>query len=259
MSGRLPELSPSSIGDLACSKRYHTLRILNLWPPKSAIGAVARGSAFHNVMNSLYSSRYEGQLDARDIPALAREAVQRQSWPAGTTLAEEAARVECLARTFLASEDPEDVSATLCTETAVGFVFHYCNKPLAYIKATLDRVLVRAEEPDVLVIKEYKTTAQRVELREALLLLWCAKTRWPGFKYVLEYEWIDAAEGSVLRTVVTTDMVQGQLKLLVGSLLRVLSTPPVAEPGPKCQWCHLRPECQELAPVSLGVDQNPFG
>ncbi len=257
MSGRLPELSPSSIGDLACSKRYHTLRVLNLWPPKSAIGAVARGSAFHGVINSLYASRHEGQLDTRDIPALAREAVQRQSWPAGTVLAEETARVENLARTYLRSEDPEDIATTIGTETLIGFVFHHCDKPLAYIKAMLDRVLVRAEEPDVLVVKEYKTSQQRVELREALILLWCAKTRWPGFRYVLEYEWIDA-ERSVERTVVTTDMVQGQLKLLVHSLLRVLNTPPHSEPGSKCHWCHLRAECQELAPVMLGMDDNPF-
>ena len=257
MSGRLPELSPSSIGDLACSKRYHTLRVLNLWPPKSAIGAVARGSAFHGVMNSLYASRHEGQLDTRDIPALAREAVQRQSWPAGTVLAEETARVENLARTYLKSEDPEDIAATIGTETSVGFVFHHCEQPLAYIKATLDRVLIRADALDLLVVKEYKTSQQRVELREALILLWCAKTRWPGFKYILEYEWIDS-EGSVERTVVTTDMVQGQLKLLVTALLRVLNTAPHPEPGPRCQWCHLRPECQELAPVSLGADENPF-
>lgn len=257
MSGRLPELSPSSIGDLACSKRYHTLRVLNLWPPKSAISAVARGSAFHGVMNSLYASRHEGGLDTRDIPALAREAVQRQSWPIGTALSEETARVENLVRTYLSSEDTEDIAATVGTETPVGFVFHHCDRPLAYIKATLDRVLVRPEEPETVIVKEYKTGQQRVELREALILLWCAKTRWPGFRYRLEYEWIDA-EGTVERTVVTTDMVQGQLKLLVHSLLRVLNTPPHPEPGPKCQWCHLRSECQELADVSLGVDQNPF-
>lgn len=157
-------------------------------------------------MNSLYSSRHEGGLDTRDIPALAREAVQRQSWPSGTALAEETGWVEYLARTYIRSEDPEDIAATIGTETVVGFVFHYCEQPLAYIKATLDRVLVRSEEPDTLVIKEYKTGQQRVELREALILLWCAKTRWPGFRYVLEYEWIDA-EGSVERTVVTTNMV----------------------------------------------------
>ncbi len=257
MSRRLPILSPSSIADLNCGKRYHTLRVLNLWPPKTAISAVARGSAFHGLMNSLYANRFEGQVDTRDIPALAREAVQRQMWPVGTVIAEETARVEKLARTYLQSEDLEDITATISTETTIEFVYRHCGKPLASIKATLDRVLVRPEQPEILVIKEYKTTAQRVKFREALILLWCAKTRWPGFKYVLEYEWIDS-EGSVERTTVTTDMVQGQLKLLVHSLLRVLSSPPVPEPGAKCQWCHLRPECQELGAVSLGVDENPF-
>lgn len=255
MSGRLPVLSPSSIADLVCGKRYHHLRVLNLWPPKTAISAVARGSAFHGLMNGLYANRSEGQVDTRDIPALAREAVQRQMWPAGTVLKDETARVEHLACTYLKSEDPEDVASTICTETTIEFIYRHCEKPLASIKATLDRVLVREE--GVLTIKEYKTTPQRVELREALLLLWCAKERWPGMKYQLEYEWIDV-EGTVERTIVTTDMVQGQHKLLIRSLLRVLSSPPVPEPGAKCQWCHLRPECQELAPVSLGADQNPF-
>lgn len=257
MSGHLPILSPSSISDLTCKKRFHHLRVLNLWPPKTAISAVARGSAFHGLMNSLYANRFEGQVDTRDIPALAREAVQRQMWPGETVLKDETARVEHLALVYLQSEDPEDIPATICTETTIEFVYWRCGKPLASIKATLDRVLVRPEQPETLIIKEYKTSAQRVELREALLLLWCARTRWPGFKYVLEYEWINV-EGTVERTTVTTDMVQGQLKLLVHSLLRVLSTPPVPEPGAKCQWCYLRPECQELGAVSLGVDENPF-
>lgn len=260
MPARLPELSPSSVSSLSCAKRFHELYVLKRWPPRTAISAVSRGSAFHQTLHSLYSGRYgDGELDTPAIPALAAEAVRRQEWPEGTSRADEVARVENLVRIYLASEDPSEVLGTVSTEETIGFMFHHCDQPLAFIKATLDRVLVR-EDPGLLIVKEVKSGSRRgaVELREALILLWVARVKYPGFRYQLEYEFVDPEEGSVEREIVTTADVKGQLRLVVAALLRVQDGPPVAEPCQKCSWCHLRPGCQDLPPVRLGDTDSPF-
>ena len=125
------------------------------------------------------------------------------------------------------------------------------------MSARLDRLLVREEGH--LVLQDYKAGARKVSHPECFHQLWCAKATWPDFKtYSLELIWVDLEEGTVDMDVVTTDMVKGQQRYLIGAIERAIRGEPVAETGPWCTFCPIRKKCQSFGTVNLEEGEMVF-
>ena len=252
MSERLPgvqwtkpvRLTVSSAHDLDCGRKFSELRVKRSgWGPKREFPpSVGRGSAVHDTLRSLHAGVSKGELPLGDLDTMAREATWRARFNAGTDREAEAAKVSSAVRLFLKNQDEEDLSAIVALETQIEFDYIFKGKPLACVSGTVDRIICR--RPDQLVVQDYKTTVQKISLRECFILLWCSKVRWPGYKeYLLELIWIDVEDGQVTVDTITTDMVRGQHRIITALLLRALTNEPVAEEGPQCTFCPIRGAC----------------
>ncbi len=186
-----------------------------------------------------------------DLEAYAETAMYAARYDRDTDRAVEVARVVEMARLFVDNQDPEDIEAIIALETQVEFDYCYKGERLVRIVATIDRALIRPSNPGTVVIQDFKSTRQCVNLAECFLLIWCAARRWAGFEYVLELIWIDAEEGTVTVDVITANMVRKQHKILTTALLRRLNEEPVAEAGPACTFCCIRDKCQGLPAVDM--------
>lgn len=187
-------------------------------------------------------------------PLYARQATYSARYGPGVSRDSEAETVEEMARLFCDHQDPEDVSAIQALETQIEFDYIYRGEGPARVSATIDRALCR--EAGVLIIQDYKTTKQKLDLAECFILLWCASRKRPEYtRWELELIWINLEEGTITVDVISHRHVRGQLKILTMAFLRVLHLPPVAEPsGDCCKWCNNRETCQILAPVMLDGD-----
>ncbi len=257
----LPRLTVSSAQDLDCSKKFYELRVSKLgWGPRRGFPAsVGRGTAVHDTLRSLHAGvvapSWDGVLPMEDLDAMAREATWRARYEPGTDRDEEAARVTAAVRLFLDNQDPEDLWAILALETQIEFDYVYRGDPLARISCTVDRVLCRPDQPQRLVIQDFKTTVPKISLRESFIALWCAKKRWPDYReYVLEMIWIDAEEWQVTVETITTDQLAGQKRIITALLQRALRQPPVAEQGPACTFCCIKERC--LGGLPAAQDEN---
>lgn len=262
----LPLLHPSSVGDLlGCSKKYDELRVKKRWP-KNRPGppaSVPRGSAWHETLRALHAARWTDQdgncqLPLSDLEGYAETAVYAARYDRSVDRAVEVARVMGMAQLFVDNQDAEDVEAIIALESQVEFDYSFKGQKLIRIASTIDRVLIRPDRPGVIVVQDFKSTRQQVNLAECFILIWCAARKWPGFEYVLELIWVDAEDGTVTNDVVTADMVRKQHKILTTALLRRLKEEPVAQPGPACLWCAIRDSCQGLPAVDMAEDEEPF-
>ena len=278
----LPVISPSSVSDLDCSKKFWVTRVLHQWPPRPetpALTAAEFGTAFHAVMSSLYrgvcqpkGNHYEEHPcpseevggawiplpvfspdthslpDLRHLSALTRAAFHARRYPSAAGRDEDIQTCMDMVQTYVQNEDEEDVTGTLAVERWGEFVIEDGGQPLFRLCAKLDRVLVRGAEPDCLVVRDYKTSlSRRVSLVEAFVVLWGARLCYPGYgRYALEYERVDK-EGRVDREVVRGEDVRGQHGWLLSRLHHILGAGDhPAEPGDGCRFCVLRPSCQPL-------------
>jgi hypothetical protein len=143
-----------------------------------------------------------------------------------------------------ASQD-EDAEATLAVEAEGSFIISHEGKPLFNLYARLDRILVRHESPDTLVVRDYKCAQHNVNLFEAYVVLRVAKLLYPSYeKHVLELDWIDR-DGRVERDTIQGCMLKGIDPLVKARALEVFGDGEFrAEPGEGCHRCPLRSECQ---------------
>ncbi len=254
----LPKLTVSSRKDLQCSRKWHELRVSKRgWgSPREFPVSVGGGSALHSCLQNLHAARWEDELPLNDLPTYARQAAYSARYGPGVSRDSEAEIVEEMARLFLDNQHPEDVTAIIALESQIEFDYIYRGEGLARISATIDRVLCRPETPRTLIIQDFKTTKQRLDLGEAFILLWCAARKWPEYQeWTLELIWIDLEQGQVTVDVIPHRICRGQLKLLTAALLRVKRLPPTPEPSVECcLWCPMRQECQGLCEVRLDDD-----
>ena len=262
----LPLLHPSSVADLlGCSKKYDELRVKKNWP-KGRPGppaSVPRGSAWHETLRALHAARWTDQdgnchLPLSDLEGYAETAVHAARYDRSVDRDLEVQRVMGMARLFCDNQDEEDIAAIIALETQAEFDYSFKGQRLIRIASTIDRALIRPSRPNFVVIQDFKSTRQTINLAECFLLIWCAARRWPGFEYILELIWVDSEEGQVTVDQVTMDMVRRQHKILTTALLRRLDEEPVAQAGPACLWCPIRESCQGLPAVDMEDDEVPF-
>ncbi len=260
----LPLLTPSSVSDLIlCGKKYDTLRVRKLWPKNRPAPPVTvpRGSAWHETLRALHAARWTDadgvcQIPIKDVEAFAASAVYAARYERDVDREAEIAIVSAMTLLLVDNTDPEDLQAIIALETQSEFDYNYMGEPLVRIAGTIDRVLIR--DPGVLVIQDFKSTRQTINLAECFLLIWIAARKWPGYKYVLELIWVDFEDGQVSVDYVTQDMVRSQHKILTSALLKRKAEVPIADPGPACTFCPIRESCMGLDSVDLAEDEVPF-
>ena len=256
----VPRITPSSVGDLECARKYHTLRVEKKWPSRPPLENVAFGTAVHDVLRQLYMTRNGGILDLTNVEAMARSSVYRARYPRDVDRQRALAKVMEAVCMYVTNDDEEDIAATLDLERMTEFPFRHCGQDIYMVSAKIDRTLVRPSAPSRLVARDYKLTAQRIDLREAFILLWSAKQMRPGYEsYAIEYDWIDAEERQVRRDVVEGYELKGQHTIIRDAALRILSAddhPP--SPGDACTFCPLRQNCQGLDAVELAEGEDIF-
>jgi len=253
-------ITPSSVGDLECARKYHTLRVLKQWPSRPPLENVAFGTAVHDVLRQLYLTRQGGILDTTNIGAMARSAVYKARYPRDVDRQRALGKVIEAVTMYAANDDEEDIAATLDLERMTEFPFRHGGRDAYMVSAKIDRTLVRPSEPSRLIARDYKLTAQRIDLREAFIMLWSAKQMRPGYEeYAIEYDWIDAEDRQVRRDVVEGHELRGQHTLIRDAALRILDGndhPP--SPGDACTFCPLRQSCQGLDAVELAEGEDVF-
>lgn len=245
-------LTPSNVSDLACAKKFHTLRELGLWPRKAIHPKIRFGTAFHRVLMNVYDPTSGPPPHIHNLDLYVKQAFFAARYTDITARSEDMARCLEMVRCYVRNDDLEDIEGTIAVEKPGSIIAHHDNQPICRVFARLDRVLVRASKPDELVIRDCKTSRPRVELGEAFIQLWVAKSIYPDYRsYVIEYDWVDAS-GHVERDVVRSADVKNILFLTTSRALCYANrTDYPAEPGEACTFCPLRPECQPDRHVTL--------
>lgn len=244
-----PRLTPSSVGDLRCPAKYKHLRIDRNWPKRDVILPVAHGKAVHAVLRDVYTERSVGTVDASKLEAQSRAAVRNTWYPKEADREEQVKRVVCAVRGFIDADDEEDIRGILGLEQQGEFEIRLLDgRVLCVVSAKLDCLLVRASDPDTLVIRERKTTAQRVDLAESYLMMRVARKMYPQYgKVAIEYDWLDE-DCRVVRDTVTMAEVRGQHQIVLGLAYRVLTATefPAIAGEAVCKFCPRRSLCQSL-------------
>lgn len=258
----LPRITVSSLQDISCSKRFRATRIeRTAWADREPMPVIVpRSSAWHEVLHMIHLYRVEdGTLPLRDLDLFVRQAVLHARYERDADRKAEMDTVRAMTMLFLDSQDEEDVRAIFALEAPAEFDFHWRGAPMARMSARLDRLLVRADNSKHLVLQDFKSGARKISLSEAFLQLWCSKVTWPDFEsFSLENIWVDLEDGTVDVDVITTDMVSGQQRYLIGAAERAIRGEPVAEAGPWCTFCNIRKKCQAFATVRLEEGELVF-
>jgi hypothetical protein len=246
-----PRLTPSSVNDLLCPAKYKLLRIDRVWKKRDPLVPVAHGKSVHQVLNIVYSARVGGEVDLSNLEAQARGAVMNNWYPRGIDVEEQVRRVMAAVRGFAAADDYEDIQGILPGGLEKGGEFSLRledGRVLCVLSAVLDCLLVRDSQPDTLIIRERKTTAQRIDLKECYIQMRIARKMFPQYPNIaIEFDWLDE-DNRVIRDTVTARMVRGQHQIVLGMAYRVLTaTEFQAVPGEtQCRYCSEREKCQQL-------------
>ncbi len=261
----LHRLTVSSINDLDCPRKYFDSRIQRNWDDsRGPIFAVANGQAIHKVNKAIYEARRGYELDLTRLEALAKGAVYGTAYPPETNRQAAVDKVIQSSRAFAEADDEEAIEGTLDLERQGQFEVknRRTGEGLFLASGKLGRTLVRASEPHRGVIRESKTTKQKISLQEAFLMLWIFRKMYTSLhlsSWAIEYDFLDA-DLRVVREIVDWEDVQGQSAILLRKALRVFrSTQYPAIQGEACTYCRFRDECCTLQdePVDLDALENP--
>jgi hypothetical protein len=257
-------LTVSSIASLDCPKKFCDERIERNWDnSRGPVYAVANGQAVHKALHRLYLKRRGWEVDLSRLEPMAKDAVWSTSYPAETDRHEAVARVVKSVRAFVEADDDEAIEGTLDLEHQGQFTVYdkLTQTGLFVASAKLDRTLVRASEPGRGIIRESKTTKQKISLQEAFLQLWIFRKMYPHLtSWAVEYDFLDREDFRIVREVVEWEDVQGQSVLLLHKVMRLLrATDFPAVQCEQCTYCKFREECCTLQdePVDLDALTNP--
>jgi PD-(D/E)XK nuclease superfamily len=247
-----PDLTPSRVASLACLKRFHGEHVLRATPRQPFAQALEFGLLVHDMLKSVYNTRDSTPPRERDIEAIGGQAILWRRYPDPALRDADLGRAIGVVRAYLAQD--QDVSATTidverdrrCTLKSTSL------RPLK-LGARFDRLIVRNDSPDQLVVRDYKTGAPgRVELHGACIMLAVACSLYPQYPNpVVEYDYLNE-HGLAERIVVTFANAKTVWPELSARAVQVYSaTSFPEEPGDHCLLCPFRPECQPDLIVEL--------
>jgi hypothetical protein len=262
----LPRLTPSSVSDLECPKKFKHLRMGDgsFWGSnnRGITNYSARGSAAHEVLRQIYRTRRGDQVNMDNIEALAKIAVWRGKVGENTDREDETQHVIAAVRAVVDADTEEEIAGTISVERPIEFDYNHDGQPLMTVSSKIDRLLVRPDDATTLRLRDYKFTGRpKILLPEAFIYLWTAKTAFRGHgydRYVIEYEFVNA-DNQVTRETVTGADVRGQFALVTEAAVRVIrgnEFPAVV--GEACTYCPLRSTCQALLTESGHTGDEVF-
>ncbi len=252
----LVQLTPSNVRELSCVKRFKTLRIDKNWPRRTSNRSAQFASGWHKVMMHVFDPRAGAGPHLEDLSAEIRDAFAVVSYASKIERQEAWERCERMVLGYVEWER-DDPSTTIATEKQGKFAFFHAGEPLYEVFGRLDRILVRDDQPDVLVVRDAKLFSRECDLFEGFLTLLTLKCMYPAYKrYVLEIDTI-SEDAEVRREIITSADVKGIHKLVWKRLQRVLNSDAYdAEPGDGCKFCPLQPTCQPA--IEIEVDASTF-
>ena len=262
----LPRLTPSSVGDLECPKKFRALRMAGGqgWGSNTRDFpvSVARATATRDVLRQIYRTRRGGEVNLGHVETFAKTAVWRGRFPEGTDRTQEALRVVAAACAVVGNDTEPEIEGTLSVERPVEFAYSHDSQPLMMVSSKIDRILVDPDAPRTLKLRDYKFTARpKISLPESFIYLWSAKKAFTGQgfdNYVLEYEFV-SPENEVTRETVTGADVRGQFALITEAAVQVIrGTDFPAVIGEACTYCPLRTACQGLPAESGQTGDEVF-
>lgn len=245
---QLARVTPSSIGDLECSYRHYQLRVKKAWPKRPMIATVARGVAVHEVLRLAYHHRVGDQPCVDHLEAWARVATWRGRWPEGTDKGAETQKVIAVVCALIGNDadDPEAVEGIIDLELQLEHPLVHEGEAIGLWSCKLDQVLYRKSEPTTLVVREFKTTTPRIDLRECYLQLSLAKRKYAhrGFEhYRIEFLWVGEDNRVTMEIVRDTDL-KGVHAVVREAAIRVLTDQEHrTTTGEGCIFCPLRDTC----------------
>lgn len=256
----LPRITPSSVSDLQCAKKFHTLRVLNQWPSSTPNTSALYGTALHAVLRDVYDSKNGPAPNMKSLDVYARQAFFAIDYSNRQHREEDIARCIKMVRSYVSQDSQEDIAGTIAVEAVGTFTVNHKGAPLFDLFAKLDRVIVRNRQNQCLIVRDYKTGKPRIDLNAACVQLWVAKLMYPGYaSYELEIDWI-GNKGIPKRDFIQTKDVQKVAGLInVRTLAIRFGAEHPAEPGDHCTYCPLRSECQGRKEVSLVEVLDQFG
>lgn len=256
----LPILSPTTVPDTICQKKFWTLRVLKRWPPRPPLSFSGFGKAFHAIMKGVYDPQDAPLPNMRDLDGLAKTAFWSTRYTDPAAREEDKARCIRMVRGYVEQDDELDALGTIAVEELGEFDFDRDGGILFRLSARPDRLIVRTDEPAHLYVRDYKTSRPKIDLEEAAISLWVAKLLYPDFKqYTMQFDWVDEG-GRVDRDTIETCDVRGVLPRVMRRFLRILDSPDhPAEPGEACFFCALKPTCQPQQGQALDLSVDVFG
>jgi hypothetical protein len=253
---KLPRLTPSNVADLACAKKFSTLRIRNEWPPRKDNGFNLNqefGTAVHEVLRNLYDPNNSPVPNLTHMDAITQSAFFARGYPDETIREEEIERCKQIVTSYVVRDF--EAEGTVDVERQSEFAIHHGGKPLFLLSAKMDRVVVRPSYPETLVVKDYKCGKRHLNLEEAFILLWAAKLQYPNYKrHHLELEWL-CINNVYQVDVITPFMLRGLYSKIKDRALKIFQSDDYpAEPGETCCWCPLKSVCQPRSTESFSLD-----
>ena len=248
----IPTITPTSVNDLNCSKKFWTLRVKKQWPPRPPLSFGAFGTAVHSILKEIYDPRNAPLPALDDLNVWTREAFFKHRYAdeeCRTLDMERATRMVC---GYVFQADNDETIGTIATERMFERPIFHDQKPLFTLSGVADRLIVLPNDPDTLIVLDLKTGKPKVDLWQACVLLALAKLSMPQFKnYVLYYDWIDEG-GRVDRDRVTTADLKGVWPRIMKRAVEILSSEEhEPEPTEFCTYCPLRSECQSTAGTTV--------
>lgn len=260
MAIKLPTLSPSKAGDLVCPKLFHTRHMTQSLPPESWSPHLAYGTAVHDALRDLYNPVNLTPPAERDVEIIVRKAFVRQQYPADAAEMREGDILRALRTVTNYRANDADIANTVAVERFEQSILGREKETPITLSVRFDRLIRRPETPGRIHIVDYKTGKPgTTDLDGATIALAVARAVIPGqygdgAEAVLHFDFL-SEEGCVHRETVMVAQVKANWKDLWGSALRIYyGGDHPAQPGPQCQFCPLRPQCQPGTAVVADAD-----
>ncbi len=261
----LPKITPTGVLDLACPAKFWTLRVLKQWPPRQTNSYGAFGDALHTTLRHVYDVTNPNRPDLANLDAYIFKAMKKHRYADENAKAADSARISQMVRGYVAAEDNDehtDAKGTIAVERLFEHTVTYRDKPLFVLSARLDRLIVRPDEPQTLIVRDYKTGGSPVPLESSFCQLWAAKLKYGErfANYRLEIDHIDS-DGRIDRDIVETTTFKGIRRWIVERTIAVLTAAEQPEQPSEdaCTWCVLAPGCQAVRGVTARLEDDIFG